>query len=120
MLEKIADSNWLPLWSRSSQDEGIDIISTNKDEIISDINTVGIIFLISLDRPYFITYVHMNASPCGYRHKFWQSLNLLQNLIFDCDAPPELLYSYLLSNRDLDGLTKDILSRTKASLCLTG
>ena len=63
MLEKIADSNWLPLWSRSSQDEGIDIISTNKDEIISDINTVGIIFLISLDRPYFITYVHMNASP---------------------------------------------------------
>ena len=119
MLEKIADSNWLPLWSRSSQDEGIDIISTNKDEIISDINTVGIIFLISLDRPYFITYVHMNASP-WVPPQVLAVIDLLQNLVFDCDAPPELLYSYLLSNRDLDGLTKDILSRAKASLCLTG
>jgi hypothetical protein len=47
-----------------------------------------------------------------------ESSNLLQNLILYCDALPELLHS--LSNQDLDGLTKDILRRTKATLCLIG
>ena len=40
------------------------------------------------------------------------------NLDFYCDAPPEMLH--FLSKRDLDGPTKDVLRRTKASRCPLG